>query len=230
MVNTKPSNASEPIDGKSAKPSGDTIGTTENARPDDNGNASQSIDPTTLAGGAGNFGERYERDDDGNIIRNVDGTPRKKRGRKPTTNSGRKPATASAKPKASAKSDNTLVASVDSLAQTIGVLHLGIAGLLQFPDFALDDDEAKVMANATANVLEQFSVEPNPKVTAVVGLVSACGQIYIPRYYLWNIQKEQKEKEKPKEGQILPDKKQPDKKGGRANDVLSNPSNFNLGG
>jgi len=44
--------------------------------------------------------------------------------------------------------------------------------------------EADALANAAANVLIEFDIQPNPKVQAIVGLVMTAGSIYGPRVYL----------------------------------------------
>jgi len=65
------------------------------------------------------------------------------------------------------------------------VLHLGIANMTKFPDFALDDKESATLAQATANLMAEFDMSVDPKIAAVMGLVSTAGTIYIPRYYLY---------------------------------------------
>lgn len=71
------------------------------------------------------------------------------------------------------------------LAAQFQILNTGIAFLTKFEDFALDDSEAVQMAEATANVMAQFDYVPDPKVAAVLGLVTTTGMIYGPRVYLY---------------------------------------------
>lgn len=132
-------------------------------------------------GGGGNAGADYdpfERDAAGNTIIGANGQPKRKRGRKPGANSG--PGNA-ARPTGNKTSLNN---SIDRLAANIGILHLGIASLTKNPELELEDAESRALALATQNVLEQFATEIDPRVTAVVGLVTTAGSIYGPRAFL----------------------------------------------
>lgn len=71
------------------------------------------------------------------------------------------------------------------LAAQFQILNTGIAFLTKFDDFKLDDNEARQMADATANVLAQFDYVPDPKIAAVLGLVTTTSMIYGPRAYLY---------------------------------------------
>lgn len=53
-----------------------------------------------------------------------------------------------------------------------------------------------MLANATANVLEQFDLKPDPKIQAVIGLVMAAGTVYGPRVYMIQARKAQEKREK----------------------------------
>ena len=75
------------------------------------------------------------------------------------------------------------------------VLHMGVGNLIKFPDFALDQKEADALAEATANVMDQFDFAPDPRITAVMGLVSVAGTIYVPRYYLFQKMREEKKQD-----------------------------------
>ena len=108
--------------------------------------------------------------------RNADGSWSRKRGRRAGSGSS-----ASAAPRSRTKADNQ--ASVDGLASMLGVLHLGIAAATKTPELALKDDEAKNLAVATARVLEEFDIRPDPKIEAIVGLIIAGSSIYGPRAY-----------------------------------------------
>jgi hypothetical protein len=111
---------------------------------------------------------------------NADGSYRKKRGRK--AGSGAGTGSGSVGSKGSRKADSA--ASVESLARVLAVLHVGIATATKTPEMVLDDSEASLLANATANVLEQFDIRPDPKIEAIIGLIMAAGSIYGPRMYL----------------------------------------------
>jgi uncharacterized PurR-regulated membrane protein YhhQ (DUF165 family) len=56
--------------------------------------------------------------------------------------------------------------------------------------------EAEALANATANVLIEFDIQPNPKVQAIVGLVMTAGSIYGPRVYLIRERKKAQQNER----------------------------------
>jgi hypothetical protein len=61
---------------------------------------------------------------------------------------------------------------------------VGIAAATKTPEMVLQDAEASNLAAATANVLEEFDIRPDPKIEAVIGLVTAASMIYGPRIYL----------------------------------------------
>ncbi len=100
---------------------------------------------------------------------NADGSYRRKRGRRPGSSSG-----------SGNKRAATLSASVDALAGVLSVLHAGIAAATKTPELAIDNDDATTLAKATANVLAEFNIAPDPKVAAVIGLVIAAGSVYGP--------------------------------------------------
>jgi hypothetical protein len=128
--------------------------------------------------------DNYERDAAGNIVYQADGvTPRKKRGRKPGQSYGGGSATA---PKSKPAKTDTARAAVatEMLAAQFQILNVGIAYLTKFDDFKLDDSEAMQMAESTANVMAQFDYVPDPKVAAILGLVTTTSMIYGPRCYL----------------------------------------------
>lgn len=74
---------------------------------------------------------------------------------------------------------------VEMLAAQFAILNTGLAYLTRFEDWKLEDEEAMQMANAAANVMAQFDYMPDPKVTAVLGLVTTTSMIYGPRMYLY---------------------------------------------
>lgn len=132
--------------------------------------------------GAGND---YARDDNGNVIRNKDGSPRKRRGRKRGSNSG--------------KGNATNNQAINTLSQTLYILHMGIANITKFDDFKLNEKEAETLASATANVADAFDFQPDPRFQAVAGLVSVSAMIYGPRIYLYRKHLAEKDKEKSNE-------------------------------
>lgn len=105
------------------------------------------------------------------------GQPRKRRGRQP----GGTTAGTGTNKRTSAK---TLQLSVDSLTAVLQGIHVTIAVGLKAPEMELEDTEAKNLSQAVVNVLDQFNIVPDPKITAVVGLVMTASAIYGPRAYL----------------------------------------------
>lgn len=140
-----------------------------------------AINPAGLAGV-----DDIERDESGAPVLKNDGTPRKKRGRRPgsTVNSSANGPTVARAPKA-AKMPNTNVAAVEMLAGQFQLLNMTLAFLTKFPEWNLTDDEALRLASATALAMEQFDYTPDPKIAAMIGLVSTVGTIYGPRVYLY---------------------------------------------
>lgn len=145
-----------------------------------------SIDPATIAnngGGSGGTGggnggsgtdDDFVRDADGNIKRNKDGTPRRKRGRKAGSGNSQSPR----------KTGADLKGSIDTLSRTLAMLHLGVAGVTKTPELELDTAEADMLANATVNVLREFDITPDPKTEAIFGLIIAASTVYGPRVYV----------------------------------------------
>ena len=78
----------------------------------------------------------------------------------------------------------------------LAIIHIGIAGATKTPEMKLQDDEAEALAKSTAVVLEEFDIRPDPKIEAIVGLVTTASMIYGPRIYLIT---ERKKRERMKE-------------------------------
>lgn len=66
----------------------------------------------------------------------------------------------------------------------LAVVHVGIAGITNTPEMALEDDEARLLAEAAVPVLDQFDFTPDPRFAAAFGLVVASARVYGPRYVL----------------------------------------------
>ena len=149
--------------------------------------------------------DNYMRDENGAIIYKADGvTPRKRPGRK----AGSSVAGTVAPKSSPAKSDSARAAvATEMLAAQFQILNLGIATLTKFEDFKLDDSEALEMAKATANVMAQFDYVPDPKVAAVLGLVTTTSMIYGPRVYLFNKSRAAKKVERRAKGIVEADER-----------------------
>lgn len=63
------------------------------------------------------------------------------------------------------------------------LVHVGIASATKTPELALAEDEATTLARASARVLEEFDIRPDPKIEAVIGLVIASASVYGPKVY-----------------------------------------------
>jgi len=170
---------------------------------------------------------RYERQENGLVVRNTDGTPRKKRGRKPagngeTAGTGTGTGSGSAPKRTYNKTrEKTLVESIDSLSIMIGAVHFSLASLTGYETLALDDKESQSLAKATVNLAEQFEYKPNPKLEAMFSFAAVSASIYGPRIVL--IKMEQSEKRKVKlatAGIDMPGKPQAQKSAPN-NDILT---------
>lgn len=151
----------------------------------DSGNGG-AIDANFLSLGSGDSGSGGNERFDASIHvspdkRNADGSYRRKRGRKPGSGN-----------RSSRQADNST--SVEALSRILAIVHLGIASATKTPELSLDESEAESLAKATANVLEQFDIRPDPKIEAVVGLVTTASVIYGSKYYMIR-QRKKEEKE-----------------------------------
>lgn len=61
---------------------------------------------------------------------------------------------------------------------------------------AIDEQEGLILATATANLLAQFDIAPDPKTQAIIGMIMAAGTVYGPRVYLINVRKAQEKAER----------------------------------
>ena len=66
----------------------------------------------------------------------------------------------------------------------LAIVHMGLASATRTPELKIEDEEAEALAKSTAVVLEEFDIRPDPKIEAVIGLVTTAGMIYGPRVYL----------------------------------------------
>lgn len=146
------------------------------------------IDPASLAGA-----DEFQRDEHGNLVYGVSGKPNRKRGRKSGSGSGTSGSTGA---KSVARNSQAVAIGLDTFSQSLMIVHMGLASFTGFDKFALEKKEADNLAASVANVMDQFDMTPDPKFTAVVGLVTTASMIYGPRIYLYKAHKSTKEKEK----------------------------------
>lgn len=143
-----------------------------------------AIDPASIDGsgggsGGGSFGSRSAEQFDPAIHvapdkRNKDGSYTRKRGRKAGTSGSQN----------YSKKTADLNASIEQLSKVILFAHTGLAVATRCPEFELDKEESDYLAKASANVLEQFDIAPDPKTQAIAGLIIALGTVYAPRYIM----------------------------------------------
>lgn len=136
----------------------------------------------------------YQRDEQGNIkYSERTGKPLRKRGRRGAGGNG-------SAVRSSKKSAGNVQA-IETLSQTLLIVHMGIAAIVKYDGFALEKSEADALGVSLANVMEQFDITPDPRFTAVAGLVTTASMIYGPRAYLYRehvkaIKKKQREEQK----------------------------------
>jgi hypothetical protein len=147
---------------------------------------SGAIDP-------GSLGDEYERDEFGNVVIGSSGKPRRKRGRKSGGSNGASGG-ASAGTAKNSRARNSQA--IDTLSQTLMIVHMGIAAFTKFDAFQIEKREADSLASSLANVSETFGWEPDPRFTAIAGLVTTSAMIYGPRIYLYREHMKQQAKEK----------------------------------
>ena len=76
------------------------------------------------------------------------------------------------------------------------IFHMGIASATKFDDFAIEKNEADALSHSIANVMAQFDWAPDPRFTAIAGLVTTSATIYGPRLYLYREHLKKKTAEK----------------------------------
>lgn len=147
------------------------------------------IDPATL-GGITDDG--FERDEQGNLVIGASGKPRRKRGRKAGGSFGGNNGSGG---KTNARNSQNINRGLETLSQTLIIVHMGLASFTKFDQFALEKPESDALAHSIANVMEQFDWTPDPKFTAIAGLVTTGATIYGPRLYLYKEHLKDKAKE-----------------------------------
>jgi hypothetical protein len=78
----------------------------------------------------------------------------------------------------------------------LAIVHIGLAAATKTPELALEEQESEILAKSIANVLDEFDIRPDPKVEAIVGLVTTAGMIYGPRVYLISERKKREKQER----------------------------------
>lgn len=157
---------------------GDENGGIENGNGESEG---RIVDPAGIE-----YGDEYERDASGNLVIGKSGKPRRKRGRRSAGNSGRSSGgTGTSAGKTRTRNSQAVNLGLETLSKTLMVVHMGLASFAKFDTFALEQAEADALSASIANVMEQFDWTPDPRMTAVAGLVTTSATIYGPRLYLY---------------------------------------------
>lgn len=187
---TKPNAKGGDVTGNSVATDNATNGDENNAAGNATGNASGDgngrIDPTAA------FGDDISRDENGNIRYNKDGSPRKKRGRKPGS-AGTSGANSGGGKSSSTKNSQNLTA-IETLAFAINGFHIALAAFTKAEELQLEDSESEALAKSVWNVAQQFDMSPDPRIIAIGGLIATAAQIYGPRIY---VIADRRKKEKP---------------------------------
>lgn len=106
------------------------------------------------------------------------GRPRKSDGNEPAGKPGNAGKPIGAARAAAAKSQKTAAVSVDALAFIVNMIGGFVAAKTKQELLALDDAEARVIAEAGANVAKHYNIPVNEKTAAWIGLATAVGTIY----------------------------------------------------
>lgn len=139
-------------------------------------------DPATIfgggggdTGGSGGIGDDFDPDIHvSRDKRNADGSYRRKRGRRSGSGTG---GTTHRKTKA-ARTD-----SVEAISRILCILHSGVAAATKTPELEIDEQEGRMIADPLTTLLDEFDIKPDPKIEAIVGLVTAVCAVYGPRAY-----------------------------------------------
>src|SRR5574337_515739 len=151
--------------------------------------AGRTDDPASVANaGRGSDGgdDGYARDNDGNVKRNKDGSPQRKRGRK----AGQRAGTATAKSK---KGQDD----IKGLEKILFSLHLRAATALE-PEMAIDEQEAGMLAGAVKSVQDFYDVSASAEVILWVNVAGILGAVYGPRALAIMSRRKNNKKEKTK--------------------------------
>lgn len=85
---------------------------------------------------------------------------------------------------------------ISSIESLLFSTHFMLGAILKSPEIVLSEDEAKKMAEASANVMKHYDVRASAKVVDWTNLIICLGMIYGPRAvaYAARVKKEKAEK------------------------------------
>lgn len=112
----------------------------------------------------------------------------RRRGRPPGSGTG------ASKPAGKASEARHIRASFIEMALT--GIHTGIASLAKAPEFELDKDDAKKLADASANLMSFYNVTMTPKQEAFALLIQAAAMVYPPMVGAYVIRKQSEAKQR----------------------------------
>ena len=113
--------------------------------------------------------DKYIRGDDGEILYDVRGRPRKRRAKR-----------GSGKQKAQGKK-----LPVDALATFLALAHGTLAAVTKTPELELTENEAKMLANPLAEILVLYDVAPSREILLAMQMAHAGSYVYGPRFFVW---------------------------------------------
>lgn len=125
---------------------------------------------------AGIGGDRYERNLDGSVKLNRDGSPRRKRGRPKgyTVNGNAR----------SSKTSSDDVLSVSAISSVLIMVAGTAAAITNHDHWATDEAEVKPLAEATAELEKHYNIPLTPKQLALFNFTLAAGMFIAPRVVL----------------------------------------------
>lgn len=163
---TPPDSGIGVIDGAGGDVDGN--GGIENAIGGDDSGGLRTVNPADIGGNPGSDAADSHGGGSGNDGKQYAGA---KRGRKP----GQKNGTGKA-----AQGNSTV--SISGLEKSLIGIHTALAALTKSPEFNIDKDEARAIAEASANVARHYNATINPKMADWFALIGCLGAIYGPRF------------------------------------------------
>jgi len=120
----------------------------------------------------------------------------KRRGRPPGSGKPGSNGTTAGKTAGKSASQKASPASVTGIEKLLFSIHAMAAAMIA-PELAINDDEAKLLAGALADVGMHYGDNIDPRAVAWVGLIGTVGQIYGTRFFAWKIRKANESKRAP---------------------------------
>lgn len=135
--------------------------------------------------GDGNASGGSGSDSDAGIRFNKDGSPSKRRGRKPGSGAG------------AARTQKKNQANLGGLEAILLSAHSMLAMALKADELAIDRDEAKQLALAINEVQEYYDIKASQELMLWANVIGVAGAIYVPRFVaVYNNRKAAAEKKK----------------------------------